>query len=201
MKKYMPKLKESLNKNKFTLVVFYGAFAVGKYTVANEFHKKTGYKFFHNHHAYDLAHSLFERKSEGLSSLYENINFKVLEEIAKAGLNTVTTHAYSAKYVSHTGLSDPDYMKKMQRIVEKAGGVAYFIHLKAEHDSLLKRVTGRSRKKFLKLKDPELLRGILEDSRKDFVTSAPVKHNLVIDNTKIPPKKVVDMVIKHFKII
>jgi len=196
----MKKLKKSLNNKKFTVVVFYGTFAVGKYTVANEFQKRTGYKFFHNHHAYDLAASLFDRKSAYLSKLYEDVNFTILKEIANAKINVVTTHAYSARYVSRTGLSDSDYMKKIETITEKGGGVAYFVHLKAEEKVLLKRVTGNSRKKFHKLKDPKILKQLLNNELKDWESSAPVKNNLVIDNTKLSPKNAVDLIIKHYKI-
>ena len=200
MKKFMKKLKKSSKNKKFSVVFFYGTFAVGKYTVAKEFHVQTGYKFFHNHHAFDLARSLFERGTVNISRLYENLNFTVFKEIADAKIDTVTTHAFSAKYVSSTGLTDPGYMKKIESIVERAGGTVYFIHLKAEQSVLLKRVVANSRKNFLKLKDPQILKGILENKEKDWVTSAPVKNNLVIDNTKLSPKKVVDIVIEHFKI-
>ncbi len=195
----MPKLKKSSNK-KFTVVVFYGAPAVGKFTVAKELHKQTGYKFFHNHHVYDLAHSLFDRETLNISRLYENIYFTTIKEIADAKLNAVTTHAFSAKYVSRTGLTDQEYMKKIQKIVEKAGGTTIFIHLKTSEGVLLKRVVGNSRKKFLKLKDPEILKDILHDKNKDWENTAKVKNNIVIDNTKLSPKKVVDLIVKHFKI-
>lgn len=197
----MKKLKESsVDKPLFNVVVFYGTFAVGKYTVAKEFQKQTGYKFFHNHQIFDIAISLFERKTIHLSRLYENLNFTILKEVASAKINMVTTHPFSAKYVSRTGLSDPNYMKKIESIVKKAGGVAYFVHLKADTNILLKRVKGNSRKKFLKLKDPKILETLLKDETKDWVTSAPVKNNLQINNTKLSPRKVAKIVIEHFKL-
>ncbi|MDE2399423.1 MAG: hypothetical protein KGL67_00180 [Patescibacteria group bacterium] len=195
----MQKLKKSSNK-KFTVIVFYGTFAVGKYTVANEFQKRTGYKFFHNHNAYDIARNLFERDTINLCRLYENINLMVFKEVADAKINVVTTHAFASSYVSKTGVSDPAYMKKIESIITRAGGMAIFVHLKADKNSLLKRVAGNSRKKFLKLQNPKLLKGILENVNKDWITSAPVKNNFIIDNTKLSPKKVADIIIKHFKI-
>ncbi len=196
----MKKSEKSQNNKKFIVVVFYGIFAVGKYTVANEFHKKTGFKFFHNHHVFDISNSLFERGTINLGRLYEDLYFTILREIADAKLSTVMTHAYSAKYVSKTGLSDPNYMRKIESIVAKAGGDAYFVHLKASEEVLLKRVLGASRKKFAKLKDPKILKEVLNSAEKDWQTSAPVKNNLVIDNTKVSPSKVVDLVIEHFKL-
>ncbi|MDP2788625.1 MAG: hypothetical protein Q8O46_01030 [bacterium] len=174
---------------------------MGKYTVANEFKKKTGYKFFHNHHAYDLARSLFERGTLHINSLYEDVNFLIFKEVAKAKLNVITTHAYSASFVSRTGLSDLTYMKKIESIVKKAGGQTYFVHLAATNEALLKRVKGKSRSRFNKLRNPKILKETLSNPRKDWKTTAPVKNNLVIDNTNLSPQKVADMIIKHFKIM
>ena len=132
--------------------------------------------------------------------MYENLNFSILKEIASAKINTVMTHAFSASFVSKTGLSDLNYLKKIESIIEKAGGVVYFVHLKANADVLLKRVVGESRKKFMKLRDKKILKEILNDKTRDFTTSASVKNNLVIDNTKLSPQKVANIIIKHFKL-
>ena len=196
----MKRSKKSSKNKKFTVVVFYGVTAVGKYTVAKEFQKQTEYKFFHNHHAYDIARSLFESGTIHISRLYENLSFTIFKEIANAKLNTATTQAFYADYVSETGLSDKNYMRKIESIINRAGGTAYFVHLKANKEVLLKRVAGNSRKNFLKMNDPKALLRRLNNKKKDLITSAPVKNNLVIDNTKLSPKKVSDIVIKHFKI-
>lgn len=189
----MKKLKKLLNKeSKFKVVIFYGPFAVGKYTVAKEFHKQTGFKFFHNHHTYDLVKNIFERNTLNMDRLNEKLKFEIIEEIAKAKINVVTTHAYSAKYVSKTGLSDPQYVKKMESIVNKAGGIAYFIHLTANSEVLIKRVTGESRKKFSKLKDAKIMRQLMKE--KDWITPASVKNNIEIENSNLSPKQVVKQV-------
>ncbi len=191
-------MEKSDKKIKFKVVIFYGAVAVGKYTAANEFHKQTGYKFFHNHHTADLAYELFERNSLPINSLVERLRIVIFEEIAKAKLNIVTTHTHSAQYVSKTGLSDNKYMQNLEKIITKAGGAAYFIHLVAEDETLIERTEGKSRKKFKKLKDPKIMRQLLKEL--DFKTPAPVKNNLEIDNTNLSPKKVVKMVRKHVNV-
>jgi len=192
-------LKKPNKKPLFNVVIFYGAFAVGKYTVAKEFQKQTKYKLFHNHHTYDLARDLFERDTIELNRLVERLRLDVFEEIAKGHLNTVATHAYSADYISMTGLTDPAFVKKIQSFVEKNGGKAYFIHLTADHKSLMKRVSGKSRKKFKKLTDPKIMREVLKEE-KDWSTSAPVKNNIEIDNTNLSPKQVVKKVRELIKI-
>lgn len=197
MKKFMNKSKK-LSKNKkpeFIVVIFYGAFAVGKYTVAKEFQKETKFHFFHNHHTTDLVWELFERGTLPSARLTERLRLTVFEEIAKTKINVVTTHAYSADFVSKTGVTDPQFVKKIQSIVEKEGGVCYFVHLTATPSVLLKRVSNPSRKKFRKLVDPKIMQNVLNDKNRDFATPAPIKYNIEIDNSNLSPKQVVKKVL------
>ncbi len=200
----MKKSKKSSknNRSKFNVVIFYGPFAVGKYTVANEFHKQTGYKLYHNHHTYDVVKDLFDRGTLSMDRLCEKLRLDIIEEISKAKINIVMTHAYSAGYVSKTGLSDPAYVKKVESIIEKTGGIVYFIHLTASPKVLLKRVSGNSRKKFNKLKDVKIMRQIINIKKgtKDWTTPAPVKNNFEINNSKLSPKQVVKIVRKLINI-
>ncbi|OGI75968.1 hypothetical protein A3C67_01205 [Candidatus Nomurabacteria bacterium RIFCSPHIGHO2_02_FULL_42_19] len=195
----MRKLKKFSNKNPlFTMVVIYGPVAVGKYTVAKKLRKLINYKFFHNHHTHDLARQLFERGNIHLHRVTENIRFFVFKEIAEAKINVVTTHTYSSSYVSKTSLTDPMYMKKIESIIEKSGGRACFVHLMADPKEIFKRVSDESRKNFGKLRNKKILKEYLSDS--EWKLAAPVKNNLIIDNTHFSPKKVATIIIKHFKI-
>lgn len=188
-------------KNKklvFNVVIIYGTVAAGKFTVADKLHKLINYKFFHNHHTHDLARQLFERNSLPLDKVIENIRLLMFREIAQAKINVVTTHTYSSNFISRTGLSDPQYIKKVESIIKKRGGKTYFVHLVADKKELLKRVSGRSRKNYRKLRDRKLLKEYLD--KNDWKTIAPVKNNLQIDNTHLSPKKVANLIIKHFKL-
>jgi hypothetical protein len=140
----MVKSKKSLkNKEpKFKVVIFYGPFAVGKYTVAKEFQRQTGYKLFHNHHTFDISMDFFERETFDNDRFNERLRLCIVEEISRAKINVVMTHAYSASYVSRTGLSDPSYVKKVESIIKKNGGIAYFVHLTAHNNALLERISG-----------------------------------------------------------
>jgi hypothetical protein len=195
----MRKLKK-LQKNKplFNVVIIYGIVAVGKFTVAKELNKLLGYKFFHNHHTHDLARQLFERGDLELDRIIVNIRFLLFKEIAEAKINVVTTHAYDDTFVSKTGLSDPRYMKKVESIIEKAGGRACFVHLIASEKEILKRVLGESRKDYRKLRDKKTMNEILQ--KWNWKKSAPVKNNFEIDNTNLSPKKVAQIIKKHFEL-
>lgn len=195
----MKRLKRlSKNNSLFNVVIIYGAIAVGKFTVANELHRLISYKFFHNHHTHDLARLLFERGSLHGNRIIENTRLLVFREIAEAKINVVTTHTYSSDFVSKTGLTDPVYMKKVESIIEKNGGRALFVHLIADQKEILKRVSGKSRKNFRKLKDKKMLEEYLE--KNDWTTIAPVRNNIQIDNTHLSPKEVSKIIIEHFKL-
>lgn len=197
--RFMKKLKKLFkNRPLFNVVVIYGTVAVGKFTVANELHKLINYKFFHNHHISDLAWQLFERGTLNAARFIENSRFSIFREIVEARINVVTTHCYSSDFVSRTGLTDPKYMKKVESIVERNGGRVCFVHLIADDKQILKRVLGESRKNYRKLRDRKILKEYL--NKNDWGTVALVKNNLQIDNTSLSPKKVSEIIIKHFKL-
>lgn len=196
----MKKLKKSSKKNKptFNVVMVYGTAAVGKFTVANELQKMVNYKFIHNHDTFDLVRSLFERIDSNFDRVIEKIRFFLFQEISKANINVITTIMYSSSAISQTGLTDSAYMRKLESIVTKGGGRMCFIHLIADREVILKRVTGRSRKKFKKIKDVEKMKEIL--NRNDWRIMAPVKNNLQIDNTNLSPKKVAKIIKDYFEL-
>jgi shikimate kinase len=194
----MKKLKKS-SKNKKSVVVFiYGPIAVGKLTVANILSKKLGWTLSHNHLLNDLAYGLFKRQTFARDNLIEKFRYYLLENAVKEKVSFITTHCYAHNYISKTGLSDPKYVETLERKLTKLGAKFYAVHLKASDKELLRRVNMDSRKKFRKLTNKKEMQEVLLD--RDFQTSPRLKNNLVIDNTKIPPNKVSDMIIKYFKL-
>ena len=186
-----------MEKSQPTAIILYGAIAAGKLTVGTLLVKKLGYSLTHNHLLNDLVWSVLKRDKPESGALIEKLRYVLYEGAIKAGNSIVVTHAYSHTYVARTGLSDPQYLKTLEKKLEKAGGRVFFVHLRTDEKTLLKRVKGESRKKYEKLTDIKSLKEII--AREDFNTSAPVKNNLVIDNTELDPKKVVQMIIKHLK--
>ncbi len=184
-----------MKKPKFNVFVFYGPFAVGKYTVAKEFQKATGFKFIHNHQTYDIAKGLFDRGSIHIDRLCETLRIEIIKEIARAKINTVMTHAYSSDFVSKTGLSDIDFVKNIERTINKAGGTVYFILLKTNKKELIKRVSGASRFKFKKLTDESIMKKIIKEKGNAWFIPAKVKNNIEIDNTNLSPKQVVKKIL------
>ena len=82
-------------------------------------------------------------------------------EAAKEGISFVTTQAYSYDYVSPTGLSDPEYLLKLERSLQNAGAEVHFVYLQASDEEIMERVTGESRKEHGKLTNEIVMRQIL----------------------------------------
>ncbi len=190
----MKKLKKSLNK-KPVFVFIYGPIAVGKFTIAKELAKKTGFKNFHNHLIIDLCLGLFGKDDERRSIFRENIYFKMIETLIKLKVSVVITHAFASNFTFNTGMTDPEYVKKTQDIVIKNGGIFYGVQLVCDDKELLRRVKNESRKEFSKLKNVKIAKDLLD--KYDHITPAPIKNNLVINNTNLTPKKVADIIIKN----
>ncbi len=201
IKSYMPKkfhssiIKKETSKKKTDIIVLYGTMAVGKLTTGTLLAKKLGFKLTHNHLINNLVTSVFERGALETNQLLEKIRFEFYDFCARNNQNIIITHCYSHDYVSPTGLSDPAYMQKLEKIFLKNKKNALFIHLQADNQEVLKRVTNNSRKKYKKLTDPAIMKEYLK--KHDFRTSAPVKNNLVIKNSNLTPKETVNLIIKY----
>lgn len=194
----MRKLKKS-SKNKKPIVIFiYGPIAVGKLTVAKVLSKKLGYKLAHNHHVNDFVEEVFVRHTYEANFMKEFLRYALLENMVKAKIDIVTTHCYWHNFVSRTSLTDPQYVKTLEKKLTKLGAKFFPVHLKASNKELLRRVSMSSRKPFRKLHSKEKMREYLK--KLDLQTSPKLKNNFIIDNTNLSPQKVANVIIKHFKI-
>lgn len=193
----MKKSKKSSNK-KPKIIFIYGPVAVGKLTVAQVLSEKTGFKLTHNHAINDVVDKIFKRGTSENGNTKLFLRNYLMTQAIKAKVSLVTTYTYSHDYVYPSGLKEEKFVQDLSKKLTKLGAEFLPVHLKAQHKALLRRVTGSSRKNFGKLKDKKILKESLET--KDWDTSPKLKNNLVIDNTKLSPNKVADMIIKHFKI-
>lgn len=177
------------------VIVLYGPVAAGKLTVGEILSERLGYKLSHNHLINDLVRSVYERGTIESERLIEEFRFQFYEEVVKSGVNFIITHTYANNFISKTGLSDPEYMKKLEAIFEKYNANSIFVHIKPDKRVLLDRVGNQSRARFRKLTDKEEMKRLLESN--DFDTSAPVKNNVVIDNSNLTPEETASKIIEY----
>lgn len=194
----MKKLKKLLKNKKPVVIFIYGPVAVGKLTVAKILSKRLKYKLAHNHHTNDFVDKVFTRRTFARDDIVERLRSDLLKSAVKAKINLVTTHCYAHNFISTTGLSDPKYLKTLEKKLTKLGANFYAVHLRASPKELLRRLSLDSRKEFKKLRDKKRMHELL--SICDWNTSPKLKNNLVIDNTNISAKKVSNIIIKHFKL-
>jgi len=187
------------NKKQPTVIILYGPPAVGKLTVGKLLAKKLGYKLAHNHALNDAVTDVFERTTNECALVLEKMRFLFLEECVHAGANLVVTHCYNHDYINKaTGVTDPEYLRLLEEKLTAVGAKVHFVHLQAEVKELVKRVTGESRKAHKKLTKKSIMQEYVKG--KDWTSSAPVNYQIVIDNTNLSPKKVVDTIIKEFSL-
>ncbi len=193
----MKKLKKSSNK-KFNAIFIYGPIASGKLTIARILEKKLGYKLAHNHHINDFVVEIFDRNSVSAHSIKDELRVLVIKTMAEAKMNFIVTHCYSHDFVSKAGLSDPKYLKIIEKIIQKESGNFYPVFLKVAPEELLKRVNQNSRKEFKKLTDEKILKKWLVSW--DIKNYPKIKNNFVLENTGISPQKAAELIIKHFEL-
>jgi RNase adaptor protein for sRNA GlmZ degradation len=176
------------------LVILYGPTAVGKFTVAKELSKITGFRLFHNHLVNDMLDNILNSKKE--SKIYwgvaDNLKLKIIEELAKRGVKGVIFTMVYVKTKDNTKLP-----MKLKRIVERNKGKIYFVKLESTEKDLLKRITNKSRKKFGKWTSKKGLEKLMKKHK--LMEPLPFKDQLIINTTKIPARKAAKKIKNYFR--
>lgn len=133
------------------LIFLHGRAAAGKLTIARELSNRVGYPVFHNHLVVDLLTTVFTFGSEPFVRLREQMWTSVFADAARAGTSIIFTFAPD----STVPLGFP---RRVQAIVEDAGGRVCFVRLLVSEDEQERRVATDSRREFHKLADVNTLR-------------------------------------------
>lgn len=173
------------------LIYIYGPPGVGKFTTATELSKITGYRVFHNQLSIEFVRSVFKFGNPSFNKLVLKFRSETLEEAAMAGVSVIFTSLYAK------GPGDK-IVKDIEKRVKRHGGRVCFIRLYCEKEELKRRIGSRSRKGFYKIRSSRQLEGLLK--RYNLLSSIPFENSLVIDNTKIPPKKVAQRIAEHYRL-
>lgn len=174
------------------LVFIYGPPGVGKYTVAKDLSKKTGYKLLHNHLVVDLVTSIFDFASEEAHRLSDKFRKDTILEAANAkvkGMIFTLVYAYGV---------DDKLIKEIVNIVEGKKGKVFFVRLFCTKKELEKRLQQEPRKQFSKATDINVLKEILK--KYEVGLEVPNSNSLEIDNTNLLPEVVSDKIIQHYHI-
>jgi shikimate kinase len=173
------------------LIVIYGAPATGKLTVAEELLKLINYRLIHNHLTIDLARNIIDPSNKDYWKFLQNIRVNLIKLAIKNDVNLIITGGYSP------GGADI-YYKKIIKLVKKSKGNVYFVHLYCYKEVLFKRVKGKSRRKFGKIR-------LIKQLKKDLkiyghINKMKFINSFDIDNTKLSPKKAALLIKKYYKL-
>jgi hypothetical protein len=179
-----------------TKVIFiYGTPAVGKLTTAKLLAEKKGYKLLHNHLTTDLVRAIFDRGSDVGGMLILKLRLDMLEIAVKEKVKgVVVTGVYAKDYTYPNGKTDEWYVQEIEKITNENGGEFYGVNLVAHKDALMERVGREDRRMWKKINTGEVLEDLL--GKYDFTPVAPVKNNIVIDNTDLSVEQSVEKIIK-----
>ncbi len=172
-------------------LLIYGPPAAGKFTVANELARTTGFKLFHNHTVLDAILPFFDWGTKAFEQLIEKFR---LEIISTCAANKVKGLIFTFCYAKP---DDDQFIKKIIRVVKKEKGCCNFVLLNCDRNELYRRVQKPSRKKFAKVKSVKNLKKMLKDY--GLCEPIPFVENLIIDNTNLSAKKAANLIKKHFK--
>lgn len=184
-------------KNETSLYNIYGPPGIGKFTVAKELAKITGYGLLHNHLTADLARLIFPFGTREYSQLVEKLRLNLFDVAAAGHLKgLIFTFVYGVE--TYGGRADEAFIQKIIEVVEGHGGEVLFVQLTCDTRELHKRLKNPSRKQFKKLRSVERLRAI----RKEYDIDATIPHrpSLTINNTNLAAKEVAGMIMRHHRL-
>ena len=173
------------------LVFLNGAPATGKWTVAQELAKLTGFKIMHNHLTGDVVREFFDWGDKEGHDLHKVLKFEILSYLSKSSIKgIIMTYCFATN-------SDESEVKRLLKLAKKCNFEVCFVRLSCDVKELKRRVRLESRKKHRKLttcKD-------LDETLNHWEFSAvPGVENLEIENTTLSAKKVAKMIKEHFKL-
>lgn len=174
------------------LIFIYGAPASGKLTIAKALSEKIGYKLFHNHLTVDPVKEIFEFGTQEFWDLVHKLRLDIFEAAVKQNIPGMIF-----TYVYEKDSSDDKFIKQVLKIISSNGGECIFIHISCSKETLLERVTNKSREKYEKVKTKE---GLLEMlNRADFISPIPFVKNNQINNTNLTIEETVKQVMKFIE--
>jgi len=156
------------------VVFIHGPPAAGKHTVGLALSGLTGLPLFHNHLAVDTAKSLFAFGTAGFNRMRAAIWREAFAAATEAGSSFIFTFNPEASV-------EPALITELQRTVQQGGGRIHFVELTCSVETVKSRIGNESRRKFLKLADPQLYSELLASGAFEF---PPLPKPLLVINTE-----------------
>ena len=183
------------------LIIVSGPQAVGKMTVAENLRDKIGYSLMVNHDSIEISDKIFKRGSEAQKELKSLIREDVFNLALKYDIDMIFTLVVAFDVKEET-----DYLNSLKNRFEASGGKFYFVELKADVETRLKRnVTPHRLEAKPTKKDLEWSRKDLLDTMEKYKLNTDdgeilFENHIKIDNTNLSPDEVTEIIIEKFKL-
>ena len=183
------------------LIIVSGPQAVGKMTVAENLRDKIGYSLMVNHDSIEISDKIFKRGSEAQKELKSLIREDVFNLALKYDIDMIFTLVVAFDVKEET-----DYLNSLKNRFEASGGKFYFVELKADIETKLKRnitphrLEAKPTKKDLKWSKRDLLETMEKYKLNTDDGEILFENHIKIDNTNLSPDEVTEIIIEKFKL-
>lgn len=181
------------------LIVVSGPHAVGKMTVAECIKEKIGYSLMVNHDSIEVSDKIFGIGTAAQRELNERIRQDVFQIAIKYDVNMLFTFV-----TAFDSQDDLNYLARLRTMFEKTGGKFYFVELEADVKTRLERniTPHRLEAKYTKNDIERSTQDLLETMKRYRLNSNEGEticpNHLKINNTKLSPEEVADIVIQEY---
>jgi hypothetical protein len=159
--------------------------------VATELAKLTGFKLFDNHVSIRFVQSIFEFGTKTFSRLTTRYRLEMIEEAAKAGIDTIFTFVYGQG-------EDDKFVKLVLRKVRLNEGIVCFVRLSCDREELVRRVKASQRRKTGKVGTAKMLNALFR--RYNLNSEIPFQRSLSINTTSRTPRSAAKSIMREFKL-
>lgn len=183
------------------LIIVSGPQAVGKMTVAENLRDKIGYSLMVNHDSIEISDKIFKRGSEAQKELKSLIREDVFNLALKYDIDMIFTLVVAFDVKEET-----DYLNSLKNRFEASGGKFYFVELKADIETRLKRnitphrLEAKPTKKDLKWSNRDLLETMEKYKLNTDDGEILFENHIKIDNTNLSPDEVTEIIIEKLNL-
>ena len=183
------------------LIIVSGPQAVGKMTVAENLRDKIGYSLMVNHDSIEISDKIFKRGSEAQKELKSLIREDVFNLALKYDIDMIFTLVVAFDVKEET-----DYLNSLKNRFEASGGKFYFVELRADIETRLKRnVTPHRLEAKPTKKDLEWSKRDLLDTMEKYKLNTDdeeilFENHIKIDNTNLSPDEVTEIIIEKLNL-
>ena len=181
------------------LVVVCGPQAVGKMTVAESLRDKLKYNLMMNHDSIEISDQIFGFGTPAQKEFNAVFREKAFELAVKHNVDLLFTYVCAFEMPEEKA-----YLKGLEKMFVEQGGQFYFVELSADLETRLERnvTPHRLERKASKRNIEWSKANLLHDTKKHRLNSTEdevwFEHHIKINNTKLSPDEVADIVIEKF---